>query len=105
MWSSRRVNRVMAIATGMFLSVGMTLGLKSGERRAWPVTYYRDIAPILQRHCIECHRPGDIAPMSLRTYEEAKDYAWSIRQKVVDREMPPWHANPRFGRFANDRSL
>src|SRR5262249_37444706 len=105
MWSSRKVNRVMALATGMSLSVAVSLGLKSGWRPAWPVTYYRDIAPILQRHCVECHTPGDIAPMSLKTYEDVKGYAMSIRQKVIAREMPPWHADHRFGKFANERRL
>jgi hypothetical protein len=70
-----------------------------------PVTFYQDIAPVLQRHCVECHRPGDIAPMSLLTLDEVRAYAPSIRQKVLDREMPPWHADPRFGQFANERRL
>src|SRR5262249_11327942 len=49
--------------------------------------------------------PGDIAPMSLLTYRDARPWARSIRQRVVDREMPPWHADPKYGTFSNDRRL
>ena len=75
------------------------------DRPESPVAFYQDIAPILQQHCIGCHRPGDIAPMSLVTFDEVKAYVSAIRQKVIDREMPPWHADPRFGKFANERRL
>jgi hypothetical protein len=91
------------VLSALYTVVSFAGGL-SGRPES-PVTFYRDIAPILQRHCVECHRPGDIAPMSLETYEAVKAYASSIRQKVVDREMPPWHADPRFGQFANERRL
>ncbi|HKV39329.1 MAG TPA: DUF3471 domain-containing protein, partial [Blastocatellia bacterium] len=69
------------------------------------VTFTRDVAPILYKNCVECHRPGDIAPMSLLTYKDARPWARSIRQEVVTREMPPWHADPHYGPFANNRSL
>src|SRR5262245_41048495 len=59
---------------------------------AGPVTFAKDVAPIFQRSCQNCHRPGTVAPMSLLTYEEARPWAAAIRAKVASREMPPWHA-------------
>jgi mono/diheme cytochrome c family protein len=70
-----------------------------------PVTFTRDVAPILYQHCAECHRPNDMAPMSLLTYKAARPWARSIKEKVVARQMPPWHADPHYGQFANDRRL
>ena len=69
------------------------------------VTFSKDVAPIFFNNCTECHRPGEIAPMSLLSYKEARPWARSIREKVLNREMPPWHADPSHGEFANDRSL
>jgi hypothetical protein len=69
------------------------------------VTFSRDVAPILYKHCATCHRKGEIAPMSLLTYEEARPWAKSIRDKVGEGAMPPWHADPAHGRFKNDRRL
>lgn len=68
-------------------------------------TFTRDVAPILYKNCTSCHRPGEIAPMSLLTYEDARKWAKSIRDEVGEGHMPPWHADPRHGKFANDRSL
>src|SRR5205823_4880723 len=69
------------------------------------VTYNKDVAPILQKHCVACHRPNDIAPMSLMTYDEVLPFARLIRESVVQRKMPPWHADPAFGEFSNDARL
>ena len=69
------------------------------------VTFHRDVLPILQTHCQNCHRPGEIAPMSLRTYAEARPWAKAIRAAVVQKKMPPWLCDPRYGKFSNDRSL
>jgi hypothetical protein len=69
------------------------------------VTFHKDVQPILQNHCQECHRPGEVAPMSLMTYEQARPWAKSIRQAVLTKKMPPWFADPHFGKFANDRSI
>jgi len=69
------------------------------------VTFNKDVAPILFKNCVECHRPGETAPMSLLSYKDARPWARSIREKVVSREMPPWHADPRVGQFSNDASL
>jgi hypothetical protein len=68
-------------------------------------TFYRDVLPILQTHCQRCHRSGEIGPMPLVTYPQAKAKVAKIVDKVSAREMPPWFADPRFGHFANDPSL
>jgi hypothetical protein len=67
--------------------------------------FYRDVLPILQNHCQECHRPGEIGPMPLLTYQEARPWAKAIRDAVTTTQMPPWFADPRYGKFANDRRL
>jgi len=68
-------------------------------------TFTRDIAPILFKNCAGCHRPGEIAPMSLLDYKSARPWAKSIREAVLSRKMPPWFADPGFGAFANDPRL
>jgi hypothetical protein len=71
------------------------------------VTFARDVAPILQAKCQNCHEPGSIAPMSLMTYEDVRPWARSIRDRVSRRQMPPWHIDRGIGvqRFKNDMSL
>jgi hypothetical protein len=71
------------------------------------VTFSKDVAPLLQRSCQTCHRPGSIAPMSLLTYEDARPWARSIKRKVAAREMPPWHIDKTVGiqKFKDDISL
>jgi mono/diheme cytochrome c family protein len=90
------------------LAQGTDAGHASAPRAAKRApTYTRDIAPILQQRCQECHQPGSIAPMSLLTYEDAKKYAKRIRYKVAARLMPPWHIDRTVGvqQFKNDPSL
>src|SRR5215813_13256736 len=70
-----------------------------------PVTFHKDVLPILQKNCQSCHRPGQIAPMSLLTFRDARPWARSMKTKVESRQMPPWFADPKHGLFANDRSL
>ena len=60
------------------------------QQASTPVTFARDVAPILQKNCQECHRPGSIGPMSLRTYEEVRPWVRAIKRRVADREMPPY---------------
>src|ERR1700685_1561384 len=71
------------------------------------ITFAKDVAPILQEHCQVCHRAGTFAPMSLMSYEERRQWARSIRQKVVARDMPPWFIDKNVGvqHFNNDASL
>src|SRR4026209_708629 len=68
-------------------------------------TYTKDVAPILFKNCTGCHRPGEIGPMSMITYEDVRPRGKDIREKVGDGVMPPWHADKTHGKFANDRSL
>jgi hypothetical protein len=68
-------------------------------------TFSKHVAPILYKHCTSCHRPGEIAPMSLLTYADARPWAKSIRDEVSEGHMPPWHAEARRGTFLNERRL
>ena len=68
-------------------------------------TFTRDVAPILYNSCVSCHRAGEVAPMSLVSFEDVRPWAKSVRLKVSNREMPPWGADPRYGKFKDDRSL
>src|ERR1700688_4271504 len=69
------------------------------------VTFTKDVAPILQKNCQTCHRPGEAAPFPLLTYEQARPWAPSMKRVVQQKMMPPWFADPNFGHFSNDRSL
>jgi hypothetical protein len=69
------------------------------------VTFTKDVAKILQNKCEECHRPGRIGPFTLSSYDDAFDWADQIKEVVINRQMPPWHADERFGHFLNDRRL
>ena len=99
-------------ATG-FVLAGLTAGLSlaplpaAGAERAADVTFNRDIAPILQRSCENCHRPQGGAPMPLITYEDVRPWARSIRNRTESREMPPWFIDKNIGiqRYKNDPSL
>ncbi|MGD0435268.1 MAG: thiol-disulfide isomerase [Bryobacteraceae bacterium] len=70
-----------------------------------PVTFYKDVLPVLEKNCQTCHRPGEAAPMSLLTYDEARPWAKSIKQAVATKKMPPWFADPHYGKFSNERTL
>lgn len=72
---------------------------------AQPVTYAKDVAPLLQKHCAGCHRPGTTAPFSLLSFRDAKAHAAEIGEVVGDGRMPPWFASEQFGHFSNKRSL
>jgi len=69
------------------------------------VTFNKDVLPILQKNCQECHRPGEVAPMSLLNYTDARQWAKEIKAAVVTQKMPPWFADPKYGHFSNDRRL
>ena len=90
---------------GMLLSLaGASWAAELGDR---PATFAKDVAPILQAKCQDCHRAGSMAPMSLVTYAETRPWAKAIKQRVVTRNMPPWHLDKTVGiqHFQNDRSL
>ena len=87
-------------------SLGALAGAVNGTNPTRPpVTFSKDVAPIFFEKCAGCHRSGEAAPMSMLTYAEARPWAKSIREKVISREMPPWHADPHHGEFKNDRRL
>ena len=69
------------------------------------VTFNKDVLPILQKNCQSCHRPGEIAPMSLLTYTDARPWAKAIKRAATTKKMPPWFADPGYAHFVNDRSL
>jgi hypothetical protein len=73
--------------------------------QAQTVTFYRDVLPILQDHCQSCHRAGEIGPMQLVTYRDARPWSRQIAQRTTTKDMPPWFADPRYGHFSNDPSL
>jgi peroxiredoxin len=84
---------------------GCVIGRAKKPRAAGEVTYAKHVAPILQKRCQECHRPGEIGPFSLLSYANAKAWADTIREAVLEERMPPWYADPRHGTFSNDRRL
>jgi len=67
--------------------------------------FSKDVAPILQKNCQQCHRPGEVAPMPLLTYQQTRPWAKAIKTAVASRKMPPWFADPKYGHFLNDASL
>ncbi len=92
---------VAVVLTGFFL-----MQRRSDARgNEGTVTFTKDVAPILYAKCATCHHAGEMAPMSLISYTEVRPWARSIRERVVSREMPPWYADPHYGKFANDASL
>src|ERR1700693_3293516 len=69
------------------------------------VTFTKDVAPILQRECQNCHRPGEAGPFSMLTYESTRPWAAAMKEAVKTRKMPPWFADPHYGKFTNGRTL
>lgn len=92
---------------GLGAALILTLGLPPRPAAAQAVTFTKDVAPIFYKSCVECHREGSFAPMSLLDYQNAKKYARLIRYRVSQRMMPPWHVDQTVGiqKFANDVSL
>src|SRR5207245_11612500 len=95
---------VLAAAVMLTQAISAQAPVKAGARQ---VTFARDVAPILQRSCQNCHRPDSMAPMSFLTYEDVRPWARAIKQKVTAREMPPWFIDRtvRITRFKDDHSL
>ena len=87
------------------MNVRFALILIAGAAAAQTPTFTKDVAPILDKNCVICHRTGDIAPMSLMSYEEARPWAKSIKAQIATGKMPPWHATEPRGTFSNDRRL
>src|SRR5580704_14326405 len=68
-------------------------------------TFYKDVLPVLEKNCQGCHRPGEPGPMSFMTYDSTRPWAKAIKTAVATKKMPPWFADPHYGKFANDRSM
>ena len=97
--------RAFAAALAAVLS-GIIVQVHAGQLApSTTPTFSKDVAPILYKNCATCHRPGELAPMSLLTYADARPWARSIRDHVMRGTMPPWHADAAYGRYANERRL
>src|ERR1700694_415063 len=83
----------------------LAIGICAAISLSAQTTFTKDVAPILQRNCQTCHRPGEAAPFSLLTYEQARPWAKAIKSAVLQKKMPPWCADPKFGKFSNEASL
>ena len=103
----RRIGSI-ALAVAAFLVTGGSrsfLRISQETPAKQPVTFYRDVLPILQRSCQSCHRTGGIAPMAFETYKQTRPYAVAIKTAAQQKSMPPWFADPQIGKFSNDPSL
>jgi len=91
-------NRTMAKGTAITFAEVKDLAKK-------PISYVSDVAPILQKSCVPCHSSGNIGPFAMPNYEKVKGRSSSIREVLLAQRMPPWHADPHYGAFANERQL
>jgi len=96
----------MRLMTSLLAGVILVPALASAQGQT-SITFTKDVAPILQRSCVTCHRPGEMAPMSLMTYEDVRPWARAIKTRTSAREMPPWHIDRTIGiqDFKNNPSL
>jgi hypothetical protein len=101
----RHAFTLVPAAALLITAIGAGSHAQSTSQAAAPPTFTRDIAPVLYANCVECHRAGEIAPMSLITYAEVRPWAKSIVRQVASGAMPPWHADAPHGTFRNERGL
>jgi hypothetical protein len=97
-------HRFRSAAVHFFLLVFTSISI-FGRNAGVKPTFTKDVAPILERHCQVCHRPGEAGPFSMLTYEQTRPWAAAIRQAVKLKRMPPWFADPRYGKFSNANTL
>ncbi len=105
---SRSLSLAVAIAFSMSIALAFIItgsANNSKNRSGKSVTFTKDVAPIFFKNCAECHRPGEGAPFSALSYKDVRPWAKSIREKVANKTMPPWHADPHFGEFSNNHTL
>src|SRR5579872_4872561 len=88
-----------------YLVVGLSLGSVALAADLATPTFNKDVLPVLEKNCQGCHRPGQIGPMPLLTYQGTRPWAQAIKESVLTKKMPPWFADPHYGRFANERKL
>lgn len=102
----RRASSLALAATVMIAGVfTLKMSTSANTKVAKAVTFSKEVAPIFYKQCAECHRPGEGAPFSALNYKDVRPWAKSIKEKVSNRTMPPWHADPHFGTFQNNRTL
>lgn len=89
------------LIVGAALAIGSTAFAATNA----PVTFYKDVMPVLEKDCQSCHRPGEAGPMSFLTYDSTRPWAKAIKSAVITKKMPPWFADPHYGKFSNDRTL
>ena len=87
------------------LLAALSLSVGANDSKVAGITFTKDVAPLLYNNCAECHRPTGIAPMALITYKDVRPWAKSVKQRVAERTMPPWFADPNHGEFSNNPSL
>ena len=95
----------MHLRAAVAIALGAACLFAGGTSDKQKVTFSKDIAPILNRRCVECHRAGEVAPMAFGSYKEVRPWAKAIKERVLTRAMPPWFADPHYGDFKNDRRL
>ena len=102
-----RIQSAVGLGLAALVAIPLVASLSASEPPAAAATptFSKDVAPILYKNCVTCHRDGEIAPMSLLTYEDARPYAKAIRDEVGEGHMPPWHADAPAGTFENERKL
>ena len=107
------MNYRLVALSGTMLAMTLVAAITAGGSMTTPLaaqaasspTFNKDIAPIIFDNCVRCHRPSQVAPMSLMSYKEIRPWARAIKTKVLKGEMPPWYADPRYGEFSNDPRL
>jgi hypothetical protein len=90
---------------GVLVGIVVLSGRVQAERGVENLTFSHDVAPILYKHCVGCHHPGDIAPMSLLTYKDVRPWSAAIKEAVLSKKMPPWQADATIGNWSNDPRL
>ena len=104
-------NAIDQLLAGKYINTPLTgvsgcfIGRVSHKPPTGDITYTKQIAPIFNSHCVQCHREDQVAPFALTSYEAASAWADTIREVVENERMPPWHANPEYGKFRNDCRL
>ncbi|MFK7735827.1 MAG: redoxin domain-containing protein [Pirellulaceae bacterium] len=93
------------VATPKTKAIGCIIGRIKKSEPTGNITFSRDVAPIFNARCVECHRSGEIGPFTLTSYEDVQGWEDTILEVIDDQRMPPWNANPKYGHFANDARL
>src|ERR1700759_3805316 len=93
------------MSRALVIAALLTASFLAASAQEKSTTFYKNVVPILQNHCQVCHRTGEIAPMSLVTYADVKPWVAAMKTAVQSKQIPPWFADPRYGKFSNDPSL